>query len=253
MKHELGAHLLEVVTPRTNAALLSSAEHLFGALTLAPDAGPVALEIGADHERRRFLLRVSSASQRRHLAGQLGAAYPQAQLRLLDLESGVADPARLGDDEQLAACILGLRAAPYLPLRIFGDRDLDADAGPAQADPVLGILAALADLPPGWRGLAQLVLLQPASSDWAAPYRRLALESPSRLSAPGTVGHPWLGRCCCSAWPVWRSSARASPQPGSRATGPACSAQLAGWRHWAAAPSGCADGSAARHCTSRGW
>ena len=193
MKHDLGVHLLEVVTPRTNAALLSSAEHLFGALTLTPDAGPVAVEIGADHERRRFLLRVSSASQRQRLAGQLGAAYPQAQLRLLDLESGVADPARLGDDEQLAACTLGLRAAAYLPLRIFGDRDLDADAGPAQADPVLGILAALADLPPGWRGLAQLVLLQPASSDWAEPYRRLALESPVQAERSGDRGPSLVG------------------------------------------------------------
>ena len=148
---------------------------------------------GADHERRRFLLRVSSAGQRQHLAGQLGAAYPQAQLRLLDLESGVADPARLGDDEQLAACTLGLRAAPYLPLRIFGDRDLDADAGPAQADPVLGILAALADLPPGWRGLAQLVLLQPAPSNWAEPYRRLALESPVQAERAGDRGPSLVG------------------------------------------------------------
>ena len=254
MKHDLGVHLLEVVTPRTNAALLSSAEHLFGALTLAPDAGPVALEIGADHERRRFLLRVSSASQRQRLAGQLGAAYPQAQLRLLDLESGVADPARLGDDEQLAACTLGLRAAPYLPLRIFGDRDLDADAGPAQADPVLGILAALADLPPGWRGLAQLVVLQPAPSDWAEPYRRLALESPLQAERAGDRGPSLvgplllLGLAGSGARRLERRRSLAAGRLGRRAR-----PESAGWRRWAAASSGCAGGSAARHCTSRGW
>ncbi|MBV9354312.1 MAG: hypothetical protein JO023_02175, partial [Chloroflexi bacterium] len=179
MKRALAAHLLEAVTPRTNAALLSSAEHLFGALALATDAGPVALEIAADHERRRFLLRATTTGRQRRLAGQLGAAYPQAQLRPLDpIDGDVADPARLGQDEQLAACTLALGAAPYLPLRILRDRDLDADAGPAQADPVLGTLAALGDLPPGWRGLAQLVVLGPAPAGWAEPYQRLALESP---------------------------------------------------------------------------
>jgi hypothetical protein len=193
MKHVPGAHLLEVVTPRTNAALVSSAEHLFGALALGPDANPVALEIGADHERRRFLVRASSVSQRQRLAGQLGAAYPQAQLRFLDLDDGVADIAHLDDDEQLATCTLGLRAAPYLPLRTFHDRELDADAGPAQADPVLGMLASLADLSPGWRGLAQLVILQPAPSDWAKPYRRLALESPVQAERAGGSGVSLVG------------------------------------------------------------
>jgi hypothetical protein len=215
MKNAVSTHLLEVVTPRTNAALLSSAEHLFGALALSPDAGPLALEISADHERRRFLVRASTAASQRRLAGQLGAAYPQTELRLLDPDGGgLADPARLDDDEQLAVCTLGLRAAPYLPLRTFQDRDLDADAGPAQADPVLGILASLGDLPPGWRGLAQLVVLRPAPSGWAEPYRRLALESPVEaeraagagvsLAGPllllGLVGLALVGSSVAGAW-----------------------------------------------------
>jgi hypothetical protein len=78
-------------------------------------------------------------------------------------------------------------------LRIFGDRDLDADAGPAQADPVLGILAALADLPPGWRGLAQLLVLRPAPSDWAEPYRRLSLESPLQAERAANGGVSLVG------------------------------------------------------------
>ena len=75
--------LLEVVTPRTNAARLSSAEHLFGALVprgeRAPE--PVSLEIVGDAEKRRFLARATSADELRRVAGQLGAAYPQAVLR----------------------------------------------------------------------------------------------------------------------------------------------------------------------------
>src|SRR2546426_7655465 len=76
--------VLEIVTPRTNAARLSPAEHLFSALVLqagATDGGPVSLEISADSGRRRFLARTSVSSEQRRVAGQLGAAYPQAVLR----------------------------------------------------------------------------------------------------------------------------------------------------------------------------
>src|SRR5919201_6303468 len=77
-------HLLEVVSPRTNAALISPATHLCGALTRhagAADGGPIALEIAADSERCRFLVRTTSDEQQRHVASQVGAAYPQAVLR----------------------------------------------------------------------------------------------------------------------------------------------------------------------------
>src|SRR5579859_2087476 len=76
-------HVLEVVTPRTNVARLSSAEHLFGTLVpRGPGAPqPVSLEIVGDADQRRFLARATSASELRRVAGQLGAAYPQAELR----------------------------------------------------------------------------------------------------------------------------------------------------------------------------
>src|SRR6266849_830247 len=79
--------LLEVVTPRTNAALISPAENMCGALTLhtgAPGGGPVALEIVADGERSRFFVRTDTSIQQRQLRGQIGAAYPQAALRSLE-------------------------------------------------------------------------------------------------------------------------------------------------------------------------
>src|SRR5258708_26016172 len=60
--------VMEVVTPRTNTALLSSAEHLFAGLTLqanAADGSAVSLEIVADSERRRFLLRTGTQEQQR--------------------------------------------------------------------------------------------------------------------------------------------------------------------------------------------
>ena len=58
-------HVLEVVTPRTNAARLSPAEHLFASIGVhaAMDDAPVAFEITGDAERRRFLVRVTSRAQ----------------------------------------------------------------------------------------------------------------------------------------------------------------------------------------------
>jgi hypothetical protein len=189
--------VVEVVTPRTNTALLSSAEHLFAGLTLqanAADGSAVSLEIVADSERRRFLLRTGTQEQQRRVSAQLGAAYPQAALRPFDPATfPTGDPAQLGLDEEVAVCTMSLRGPACLPLRTLEDRDLDATSGSSQADPVLGILGALGDLPAGWRALAQLVILAPAPPDWARAYQRLALENPAdqqrtRDSGPSLIG-----------------------------------------------------------------
>src|ERR1700716_1493896 len=93
-------HLVEVVTPRTNVAALTSAENLFAAIALAE---PFSLEIAADDSRRRFLVRAGSEGMRQQLASQLGAAYPQAELRPLASD---ADPARCLPGEQALGCTL---------------------------------------------------------------------------------------------------------------------------------------------------
>src|SRR5260370_28276264 len=79
--------IVEVVTPRTNLATLTSAENLFAAIALAE---PFSLEIAADRSCRQFLVRAAGLSVRLQLESQLGAAYPQAELRPLGPEP--ADP-----------------------------------------------------------------------------------------------------------------------------------------------------------------
>ncbi|MDG6910212.1 MAG: hypothetical protein JRN08_07565, partial [Nitrososphaerota archaeon] len=166
--------LVEVVTPRTNTAIITPAENLLAAISLRE---PFALEIAATSDVRWFLVRTASREMRRHFEEELGAAYPQAELRPLDLASyPQLDPAMLGSDEQVAACALTLRAPQYLPLRTFRDVEVEARQSP-QADPVLGILGALGDLPTGWRGLSQLVL-RPAPDDWSRPYLRYSVQHP---------------------------------------------------------------------------
>jgi len=170
----VGNELVEIVTPRTNAATITPAENLLAAISLAE---PFSLEVVATPDARWFLARAGSTAMLHHLADQLGVAYPQAELRPLDVARYPSlDPAWRRPGEQVAACTLVLRAPAYLPLRTFRDPEVAADRA-AQADPVLGILAALGDLPAGWRALSQLVL-QPAPDDWCQGYLRLAVEHP---------------------------------------------------------------------------
>src|SRR5437763_806629 len=170
----LGNELVEVVTPRTSAATITPAENLLAAISLDE---PFSLELAATPDVRWFLARASGDAMLRHVADQVGVAYPQAALRPLDVTHYPGlDPAWRRPDEQAAACTLVLRAPGYLPLRTFRDAEIAADQA-AQADPVLGVLAALGDLPAGWRALSQLVL-RPAPDDWCRSYQRLAIEHP---------------------------------------------------------------------------
>jgi len=165
---------VEIVTPRANAAVITPAENLFAAISL-PES--FSFEIVGTGSARWFLARANSTAMRRHLETQLAVAYPQAELRPLEIERYPGlDPAWTRPEEQVVSCSLVLRAPPYLPLRTFLDSEVEAGHN-AQADPVLGILGALDDLPDGWRGLVQLVL-QPAPDGWCRDYLRLAIEHP---------------------------------------------------------------------------
>jgi len=189
-------HVLEVVTPRTNVARLSSAEHLFG--TLVPrgeqEPEPVSLEIVGDSAQRRFLVRTTSLLGLRRIADQLGAAYPQAVLRPFQSATfPTGDPVQAGPDEQIAIAALRLRVGEHLPLRTLDDRELDAHGDSIQADPLLGILGALADLPSGWRAVCQLIVLAAAPDGWARAHQRLALERPLDQERRADTGPSLMG------------------------------------------------------------
>ena len=107
--------------------------------------------------------RCSAPGEARRIAGVIGSAYPQAELRNYHSATfPTGDPAEIGPDEVAAVCTLGLRSAPYLPLRTFEDREIDASVGSAQADPMLGVLAALSGLPVDWRAVVQLLFVNEA-------------------------------------------------------------------------------------------
>ena len=70
-------HLLEIVTPRTNPARLSAAEHLFGALGLASAPPGGARDRRADPTSAVVPRPRQWRGHGSHVAGQLGAAYPR--------------------------------------------------------------------------------------------------------------------------------------------------------------------------------
>lgn len=173
--------LIEIVTPRLPTATMAAAESLFG--TLIP-AGAFGFEIAATRRQRRFLARAESPAPR-HLTERLGAVYPHSELRDLDRHRDPErDPAWPRVGEQVATCLFVLRGPPYLPLRTFRDAD-PASGGGSETDPLLSVLAALGEVPEGWRTVSQLVL-RPAPDDWCRPYLRLALEDP--LARERTAG-----------------------------------------------------------------
>jgi hypothetical protein len=180
-------HLLEIVTPRTNMATLTSAENFFASIAAGE---PLSVELAADSGRRRFLVRTASEQMRDQALSQLGAAYPQADFRQLSPDQ---DPALLRPGEQLAACTLHLRAQAYLPLRTFTDLDIDGERA-AQADPMLGILNALGDLPSGWRCMSQMVVRK-APEDWCRGYQRKSVQQSlehERVPRPSESAGPLL-------------------------------------------------------------
>ena len=204
-------HLIEVVAPRANAALLAPAEHLFANCALG---APFAVEVTATATARRFLVRAGGADLARAATAQLHMAYPQADLRTVELgEDSVADPARCFPGEVVAACALTFRAPEYLPIRTWTDAEIDAMRAPG-ADPILGILGALGGLPDGWRASYQLAVAS-APDGWARRYLRLALERPlaaERGSARPDGGAPAtntlapvvLVGLALGAWQVWQ-------------------------------------------------
>src|SRR5262245_51449176 len=112
-RSDRGEHVIEIVSPRTNTALLSAAEHLFAGLTYQGsyhEGRRVALEIAADANSRRFLARCSSSEDALRLNGLFSSAYPQAELRSFQSATfPTGDPAALQLDEQVAVCTLELQ------------------------------------------------------------------------------------------------------------------------------------------------
>jgi hypothetical protein len=224
-------HVLEIVTPRTNTARLSAAEHLFGALGLEArrEQVPVLLEMIGDAERRRFLVRTTSPGDLRRVAGQLAAAV-RRRCCVLPMRprfpSGI--PRVWVPMRRRLMATLQLRKGEYLPLQTFDDRELDAaghlragrptarcDWRPGRPATRMACAGAAGRVRPGSALLGQGV---PASGARAAVGGRAPRAR--RPIARRTTGNPGTGRAVPPGLDrrrgvvAWRLAG--SPRPGHR-------------------------------------
>ena len=212
--------------PRTNAAIVTPAENFLAAVSL-PE--PFGLELAAAPRRAGSSSAPAGPAMRRHLEAQLARRLPPGGAAPAWTRGRVPGPRpgrRGARTSRWPPASWSCAAPAYLPLRTFRDAEVDA-ARDAQADPVLGLLGALDDLPEGWRALAQLVL-RPAPAGWCRDYLRLAVEHPlagerRRRARPGTGALPDRR---ASPWPAsWRWAG--GPAGATRGTPPASGSPLA--------------------------
>jgi hypothetical protein len=160
--------VLQVVPPRANSSRdMAALETVMQGLAV-DTRQPVALEIARTESGRQFLLRATSRTALEHLAAQIQARYPQATI-----QSPVCDPLLLKPGETFTAVELRPGAASYLPLRSFRERELPTEG----TDPLLGLLAAMSQVPNNVRIVTQMALL-PLSPTWSQAERRKAVEHP---------------------------------------------------------------------------
>ncbi len=162
-----GRTCVAILPPRSHSSRdMAALETTMHTLTL-DRRHPVSLEIAGTAQERLFLLRATTPGALRHLAKQLQAQYPQAEVR------DTADPLPIQVEEDVSVIELTAGAASYQTLRQWGPRDLKEEG----ADPLVGILAALTHLPAQVRVIAQLALV-PATPAWSAADWRKTVEHP---------------------------------------------------------------------------
>ncbi len=160
---------VEIIPPRAGRRALTDIESVMHAL-VSTVGRPVALELVGTAEARRFIVRAKDLGDLTRLVAQMRARYPQAEFRPLDPAD---DPLSLHPGEAVSMIELGPGAANYLPLRSWKERELEHEG----ADPLLGQLAALAEIPVEMRAIAQLVLVA-LPERWSQRSQRYGVEHP---------------------------------------------------------------------------
>ncbi len=167
--------LLSLTPPRHTVVTPASQVEMFAALAHArrATARGVALEIAGEAGHVCFRARTATAAAGQHLAMVLSGYYPQGAVLPLD---GRDDPARLRAGESALAADLRLQGRNELPLRTLANDETSAQ--------LLRVVGVLRTLPPGLRGVCQLILW-PAPRCWGRGVERwLQQERLHRLQSP---------------------------------------------------------------------
>lgn len=166
---------LRMIPPRSGEHDALSLQSAMYSLVL-DERRPVALELVGKPGERQLLLRATTPEDLEHARAQLHARFPQAVFVAVDPG---ADPFRLETHEAVSVIELAPGAASYLPLQTWEEDPRAAGA----RDPLLGLLAALSQVPPETRAIAQIALV-PAPPTWSRSHQRKSIEhalEPERL------------------------------------------------------------------------
>lgn len=133
--------------------------------------GSLSLEFAGSCDGVRFFVRASSRQLAERPQSQLGAAYPQAEIREVSIQNHPElDPLFTSPAERTGSLALRLDRDPSLPLRSDWLRE---------RDPLAGALAAAAALGPGERVVSQ-IMLSAAPVAWGDRLRTRLVASDDR-------------------------------------------------------------------------
>jgi len=175
-KKSLEYVLLQVALPYGNEIKIDAAEQMFSSLYSIKKGGwfsflrpqeHLTLEIVALPEDIRFY--VSCHRKLKDLVEkQIHGAYPDAEIK------EVYEYNIFSEKGKVAYALLGLRSAPFYPIKVYKD---------LPTDPLSLITSALAKMQPG-EGAAIQILISPASGKWRAAGRKFISKTKKQEADP---------------------------------------------------------------------
>jgi hypothetical protein len=176
--------VLKLLPPRMQDIRPEALEAAMRSLSLSGNE-PVALELAAVAHEQMWLVRARSREALAHALRQIRARVPQATATTL---YAADDPLYLHAGEAVSALELAPESSTFLPRQQFAPIARSEEG----IDPLLGVLAALSDLPPGCRAIAQLALAPASPREVRSALGRQAPASPLLREREGRLGAPGL-------------------------------------------------------------
>ena len=168
--------LAKIIPPRVGEKTLSATENLISAVSSEDDV--LSFEMVGTHNGVTLMHRAERDDAL--FRTMMTAHFPSA---IVEAVPSDADPLMPGPDEDAWTCTLKVEGAPYLPLRIFSNLDVQADHG---ADPMAAVIGAHANFDAHERVVSRLIL-RPLAHDWSEPYKRLGLGGAGSHNAAQSI------------------------------------------------------------------
>ena len=166
----------KIIPPRVGEKTLSATENLISAVSSEDNV--LSFEMVGTHNGVALMHRAERDDAL--FRTMMTAHFPSAIVEAIPSDD---DPLMPAADEDAWTCTLKVDGAPYLPLRIFSNLDVQADHG---ADPMAAVIGAHANFDAHERVVSRLIL-KPLAHDWSEPYKRLGLGGAGSHNAAQSI------------------------------------------------------------------